>query len=893
MGQQLERGRRGEGASASRRWLTKAGIFVGLVLITLLAFPRGEVYEYTMQVGDVWLQQALVAPFDFPVYKDRGELEAERRAVRQSTPPYFREVPDARARLAANRDSLSAQLQETFEAYAASWRHRQAGEAEAAAEDSLRYVELRRSTRLKQLAAEQWQRLARDYANRQPGLAAAVPGEVPPGPPLWRGLLDSAWEAGVQFLSIGVLNVPRDSVHTDELVVRNEEERTDRVRSKDNVYGLDEAYRSAQEAFAQEYADAPSDAALANAFFGAVFQPSLTYQRAETLREWRREAGRIAPTRGAVQEGQVLVRKGDRIDAEIKRQLTSLERAQNERSGRSVLWKQVLGEAMLALAAFLIFFLYLFFLRREVFDSNRTVFLIALLFAGIIGLFALVLRLPSVGLYVVPVAIASVQLTILFDSRVGLFGTLVLALVGGLLLGFDLEYFMATFFAGMLGVFSVRDIKNRGQYFISGGLVLLGYVFVLTAAWLFFNTDTDQYLSELGLVVANSFFVVMAYPLLWVFERSFDLTTDLTLLELSDTNRKLLKELSLRAPGSFNHSLQVANLAEAAADRVGANSLLTRVGALYHDIGKMLKPEYFVENQRTGMNPHDKLKPRMSALIIASHVKEGLEMARQHNLPQRVLDFIPMHHGTTRIEFFYRKALEAKAPDDPDLLESEFRYPGPRPHSRETAILMLADGVEAASRSLEDPTHKRLQALIDAIFQARIDDDQFTDTDLTFRDMRVIKETFLTMLMGIYHVRVKYPDQEEKKTDAAPDTEAPPSDEEEPPAAQAPPSEAESALAEKMKEENLWGVPEQDARAAPGQRNAGGQLKPGDGASGGASEEDADSAPDPAAPEAQPVSEGDGTQQPPQANGHPETQGDGAAAEPSSAEEEEDRTREN
>ncbi|MEX0748285.1 MAG: HDIG domain-containing metalloprotein, partial [Rhodothermales bacterium] len=260
--------------------------------------------------------------------------------------------------------------------------------------------------------------------------------------------------------------------------------------------------------------------------------------------------------------------------------------------------------------------------------------------------------------------------------------------------------------------------------------------------------------------------LILAYPLLWVFERVFDVTTDLTLLELSDTNRPLLKELSLRAPGTFNHSLQVANLAEGAADAVGANALLTRVGALYHDIGKMLKPEYFVENQRPGTNPHTQLKPRMSALIIASHVKEGLEMGRQYKLPQRVLDFIPMHHGTTRIEFFYRKALDQRKDGDPEILESEFRYPGPRPHSKETGILILADSVEAASRSLSDPTHKRLESLIEMIFTARIEDGQLDRTDLTFRDLDQIKETFLSMLLGIYHVRVKYPGQIEAENAA-------------------------------------------------------------------------------------------------------------------------------
>ncbi|RMF54928.1 MAG: HDIG domain-containing protein, partial [Bacteroidetes bacterium] len=369
-------------------------------------------------------------------------------------------------------------------------------------------------------------------------------------------------------------------------------------------------------------------------------------------------------------------------------------------------------------------------------------------------------RLPVEVMYAVPVIIVSLVLTILFDSRVSLFATLTLAFLGSLMLRFDFLFTFATVFAGALGIFSVRDIKNRGQFFVSAGLVFLGYVFVLVGDWLITATTTDQLLWDVLLVGINAVLLLLAMPLLWVFERAFDITTDLTLLELSDTNRPLLKELSLRAPGTFNHVLQVANLAEAAADAIGANALLTRVGALYHDIGKMVKPEYFVENQRPGQNPHDHLKPRMSALIIASHVKEGLEIGRKYRLPKVVLDFIPMHHGTTRIEYFYRKALEQAGEGDPPVLESEFRYPGPKPNTKETSILMLADSVEAASRTLANPTHKRLESLIDMIIRARLDDGQLEDSELTFRDLTIIKQTFLSMLMAIYHVRVKYPGQE-------------------------------------------------------------------------------------------------------------------------------------
>jgi hypothetical protein len=460
------------------------------------------------------------------------------------------------------------------------------------------------------------------------------------------------------------------------------------------------------------------------------------------------------------------------VTPEIKRRLTSLERAQQERVGRMIPWKLSLGQFFLAIATHLMFFLYLYVLRRQIFEDNRQVLLIVLLFVLVIGAYALAVRYPMFGLYTVPVAVAPVMLTVLFDSRVALFGLLTLALIGGHLAGYDFEFTFATVFAGYLAVFSVKDIKNRGQIFLSAGSLFVGYVLVLGATWLMYDTPSNILGEDLVRVGINALLLIVSLPLLWVFERAFDITTDLTLLELSDTNRPLLKELSMKAPGTFNHSLQVANLAEAAADAIGANALLARVGALYHDVGKMPMAEYFVENQRTPASPHDTLKPRMSALIIANHVKEGIEIGRRYNLPNRVLDFIPMHHGTTLIEFFYRKAQEQSDALEP-VAEAEFRYPGPRPQSREAGILMLADAVEAASRSLGEPTPKRLESLVDAIVRARMADGQLDETELTFRDLSQVQASFVTLLVGMHHARIKYPDRLEEEARARAEVVAP------------------------------------------------------------------------------------------------------------------------
>jgi putative nucleotidyltransferase with HDIG domain len=765
VGHELERSGHSEKDDRSQwqYWLLRVGLPLLLIVITAAAFPRGEVYEYTVQVGDTWRQATLEAPFDFPIYIDQEQVRAKRDTVRKTTPPYFNELSDPRQALKANRDTLARQLDRVLEAYASFRYHESQDERQAARRDSNRYMQHRRNA-VVALSPAEWRALTEGYVRQVQGLSGGDrTGVDPPDEGIDRMLLNEAFRLGTQLLNVGVMDRVRDSIYTDVIIVRNQEDRVQRTVDKDNIYGLNEAYQYVEKQLQDTFQEQPEQADIAFAFFRGIFQPSLQYMRAETLQERNRRARNVTSIQGGVEKGEVIVQNGERVTQEIKRMLTSLERVRNERMASSIVWKQLLGEVLFSILGFGFFFFYLYLLRPAIWAEDRSLILITLLLGFIVALFGVAVRVPWANLYVVPVALASVLLTIVFNSRIGLFGTLILAFTGGQMLGLDLEYTLASFFAGAFGIFSVRDIKNRGQFFVSAGLVFLGYLFVLTASWLFLGTPTDLYGRELIFATIGASFTITAPLFLWALERTFDITTDLTLLELSDTNNQLLRDLSLRAPGSFNHSLQVANLAEAAADRIGAHSLLTRVGALYHDIGKMLKPEYFVENQRAGVNPHDRLKPRMSALIIASHVKEGLEMGKEYNLPQRVLKFIPTHHGTARIEYFYQKAVGRSDDKESPVLESEFRYPGPKPDSKETGILMLADSVEAASRSLDEPSHKRLKSLIDLLFRERIEDGQLDDTDLTFRDLRQIKDTFLKMLMGIYHVRVKYPDQEEEE----------------------------------------------------------------------------------------------------------------------------------
>ena len=318
--------------------------------------------------------------------------------------------------------------------------------------------------------------------------------------------------------------------------------------------------------------------------------------------------------------------------------------------------------------------------------------------------------------------------------------------------------------AGALAVYTVRDMKNRTQIFRSLGFIFLGYALSVIALGLERFESVAVVSEQLAYCLINAVISpVLTYGLLIFLEKSFRVTTDLTLMELVHFNHPLLRKLAEQAPGTYHHSMTLASLAETAAAAVGANEILCRVGAYFHDIGKVVKPTYFVENQKGSRNRHDKLAPRMSSLIIAAHVKDGIALAREHGLPEEVIDFIPMHHGTARMDYFYTKAMDL-ARNDPDetkideIKEQDYRYPGPRPQTKETGIMMLADAVEASVRTIEDPTPQRLEQTIEELMRKRFEEGELDECPLTVKDLTKIRSAFLGVLIGIYHTRVKYPE---------------------------------------------------------------------------------------------------------------------------------------
>ncbi|MBI3006742.1 MAG: HDIG domain-containing protein [candidate division NC10 bacterium] len=359
--------------------------------------------------------------------------------------------------------------------------------------------------------------------------------------------------------------------------------------------------------------------------------------------------------------------------------------------------------------------------------------------------------------YALPVAVGAVLLAVLFNARVAFAGSLAISLLSALMVGMSLNFFLFAMVGGLVGVFGIPRVQDRSTFFKAGCWVSLANAYSLVA-FAFLEGNFLEVPVEVLAGLANGILTaVIASALLPALERLFETATDLRLLELSNMTNPLLRQLIMTAPGTYHHSIMVGTLSEAAAEAIGANSVLCRVGALYHDVGKIKKPAYFIENQPEALARHNELSPRMSSLIITSHVKEGIAMALEHRLPPAIVDLIPQHHGTRLVMYFFEKAKEAHDPDMGEVDEGDYRYPGPRPQTREAAVLMLADAVEAAARTLNDPTPARIQGVVQRIINTIFIEGQLDECDLTLKDLHLIAKAFIRILTGMYHHRVDYP----------------------------------------------------------------------------------------------------------------------------------------
>jgi hypothetical protein len=498
--------------------------------------------------------------------------------------------------------------------------------------------------------------------------------------------------------------------------------------------------------------------------FGAGFQslffnlvkPNVVYDSNLSQKALDDELSKISLTRGTIDEGKLIIAKGEVVESDNYKILESLKDEFESELWASNNYYFILGGyTVLVALVLMMLFLFLKKYRREVFENGTKVTFIFFNILLMVFITTLMVKYNEGYIFVVPLCILPLILKTFFDARLGLFVHVLTVLILGFVVPNSFEYIFIQTIAGIVTILTVSELYKRANLFISVGQITLIYIVGYLAFHIIHEGNLDNIIwLTLGLFLLNGMITLFVQPLIYVYEKIFGLVSDVSLLELSDTNSKLLKELSNKAPGTFNHSLQVANLAEAAANEIGANAMLVRVGALYHDIGKLGNPNYFTENQITNVNPHDDLTAKDSANIIISHVIEGIELARKNNLPDRVIDFIRSHHGTTLVYYFFKKQQDSGN----DLNEGDFRYPGPIPFSKETAILMMADSVEAASKSLKNPTFMIIDEFVDKIIGGQMSANQFLNANITFREIETIKKIFKQKLTNIYHLRVEYPE---------------------------------------------------------------------------------------------------------------------------------------
>lgn len=488
----------------------------------------------------------------------------------------------------------------------------------------------------------------------------------------------------------------------------------------------------------------------------SILVPSLLLDETQTQLELQSRLSQLSNTSELVMAGDLIIAKGEEVTEEKGRRIAALEIENDRRFTDGYnLWGQMAGQVLLAMIAFVALCMFLKNTRHSILEDNRKVTFVLVLVLLMSAFEAMMAWESPEWILIVPLCIVPILMRVFFDMRVALYIHLTTVIILANLVPNSFEFIFYQLVTGMMSIIAVRSLERRSQFFVLAMVIFGSYSFIYTAGVLSQETNLSSLEGTKYLVFfLNALLTLLAYPLIYLFEKFFGMTTALSLLELSSTNNKALRELSRRAPGTFQHSMQVANLTEDLVSEIGGNVLLAKVGALYHDIGKIRNPLYFTENQTGDFNPHDELDYTESARMITAHVTDGLEEARRYHLPPEVQDFIRTHHGTTMTGYFYAKEKE-RHPEGFD--ESLFRYPGPRPYSRETAVVMIVDTVEAACRSLKTHTKEATDEMIDRLIDGKIASGQLENCPLSYGDVAKIRRFLKTKMMSIYHVRVEYP----------------------------------------------------------------------------------------------------------------------------------------
>lgn len=683
-----------------RYWKTLQIILLYLISIFLvfLMYPRSGKFQYEYVKNTPWLHKNLIAPFDFPVYKDENQLASEMDDISDNSFSYFQ--LDTTVQI-----SVSAELQQDIDL--------------VSVDDDLGSA----------------------YIKNHTVLLDTLPG-------ILRGL----YTTGIVEMH-PVIQV--DNIEELELIVLRRQIAEETALA--DLLTEREAYEHVMNSLIT-ITSLSSNEILSDLTIANYIRPNILYDESMTENVFLSKLDEISTTQGMVQSGQIIISRGELVSAEKYRLVESLrqeyETNPNVNRNYTLLY---LGQFILISLLFLSLLWYVMNFRKDMMGSSAQTLFLLILILLMVALTKVTVNNENISFYVIPFAIVPIFLKTFFNVRFALFVHFLILLLAGFWIPNSYQFLLMNFLAGVVAVFSMRSYYKRGILFYIACFVVLTYSLIyVILSLLQEGTFEGINWTEILWFGGNGLLILTVYPLIYIFERMFGFLSDGTLFELSDTNQPLLRELAEKAPGTLQHSLQVANMAEEAVRIIGGNPLLIRTGALYHDIGKMENPYYFIENQRNEENPHDKLDFKTSARVIIEHVSRGIELAKKNKLPEQIIDFIRTHHGTSTVQYFYKSYLNTN-PDD-DANAEDFTYPGPKPFSKEMAVLMIADSVEAASRSMKNINPESINELVDHIVEHQTKEEQYTDADITFRDITTIKEIFKKKLTNIYHARIEYPE---------------------------------------------------------------------------------------------------------------------------------------
>ena len=667
-------------------------LFILSCVVIIYFFPKSGKFKYSFENGRPWQSDNLYAPFDFAIKKTDKELEEEKTGIRLATKVFF------------NKDSLV--LNKSLNLLS--------NKVENPSNDSV--INTLNNRELKLLKNAGTAIISKIYS---------------------RGLLDENYDyKSNQIVSLLVNNKQVNSGYFKDF-----------HKPEDLLTFINNEIISLN---VQEYKPQ-----IVSILFDLV-ESNISLNESLTKNSIEEALANVSPNRGIIEKETLIISKGEVVEGD---KLKILESLKNEYETSSIsktnYYLIIFSYSLLVILTLLMIILFIRKFRKKIYLNLNQLALVFFNVTLLVLITTFVVSIESSYVFVIPICILPLLLKAFFDSRVAFFVHSVTVMLLGFIVPNSYEFIFLNIIVGVITIISSDDLYKRANLFITVGQITLVYMISYFSFFVIHEGNIDNLeIFNFLLFMLCGLLTLFVYPLIYIYEKVFNLVSDVSLLELSDTNSPLLKELSNKAPGTFHHSMNVANLAESSANEIGGNSMLARVGALYHDIGKMNNPSYFTENQVTGTNPHDKLSSLESVNIILDHVSIGVDIAKKNNLPNRIIDFIRTHHGTSIVHYFYENDFNLNL--KPNI--EDYKYSGPKPFSKETALVMMCDSVEAATKSLENPDSEKINSFVETIIDKQIENNQFENCSITFKDIKAIKNVIKKKLANIYHIRVEYPE---------------------------------------------------------------------------------------------------------------------------------------